>query len=72
MNLEKTKVMCVGDLHVVVDGKTITQANRCLYLDGTACEDERNNATTQRRMEVDTAAWKRVEGLYGTKNETNN
>ena len=43
MNLEKTKVMWIGeqevDLHVVVDGKTIKQVNSVVYLGGTVCED---------------------------------
>ena len=67
MNLEKTEVMWIGkqevDLHVVVDGKTITQVNSFVYLGGTVCEDGGSSKERQWRVQAGAAAaaWRRVE-----------
>ena len=51
------------DLHVVVDGKTIKQVKRFVYLGGTVCEDGGSSEEIQRRVEAGAAAWRRVEGI---------
>ena len=67
MNLEKTKVMWIGEqeveLHVVVDGKTIKQVNRFVYLGDTVCEDGGSSKEIQRRVQAGAAVWRRVEGV---------
>ena len=67
MNLGKTEVMWIGEqeveLHVVVDGKTIKQVNRFVYLGDTVCEDGGSSKEIQRRVQAGAAAWRRVEGF---------
>ena len=67
MNLEKTKVMWIGeqevDLHEVLDGKTINQVNSFVYLGSTVREDGGSSKEIQRSVQAGAAAWRRVEGI---------
>ena len=51
------------DLHVVVNGKTITQVNSFVNLGGIVCEDGGSSEEIQRRVQAGAAAWRREEGI---------
>ena len=67
MNLEKTEIMWIGEqkmeIHVVLDGKIITQVNSFVCLGGTVCVDGESSKEIQRRVQAGAAAWSRVEGI---------
>ena len=48
-----------GDLHVVVDRKTIKQVNSFVYFGGTVCEDGGSSMEIQRRVQAGAASWRR-------------
>ena len=67
VNLEKTEVLSIGahreELNIKLEGRTIRQNNRFIYLGRAVSSDGRSETEVRRRVQAGANAWRQVEGV---------